>query len=223
MPMKISSTLLRLPVNNTGRDFAVGDIHGEVARLQQQLDAIGFDRDNDRLICVGDLIDRGPQSAQALALLEEPWFFSVIGNHEHLMVSALKHKNSEHRMTWLAHGGEWIASTSPANWPLWFDAIEALPLAIEVESKTGVRYGIVHADFPYASWNEVEQLDSDEAMRAVWSRHSFQKKLDYTVADIDWILHGHNVHEDGELVLGNRVYIDQGAYMGNEFIIKELV
>ncbi|WP_221800253.1 metallophosphoesterase [Oceanobacter mangrovi] len=220
--MKIKTRLLRLSANQLGRDFVVGDIHGHVEKLHQQLNALGFDFDKDRLICVGDLIDRGPQSPQALALLNEPWFYSVIGNHEHLMVSAMKYKNSEHRMTWLGHGGEWIASSNPGQWAGWFEQIENLPLAIEVTSPTGVHYGVIHADFPYQSWKEVEELEDDEALRTIWSRASFQKRSEQVVQDIDWIIHGHNVHE-GELVLGNRIYIDQGAYLGNPFIIKELV
>ena len=221
--MKIKAVLQKLPINTEGRDFAVGDIHGNVAKLHQQLEQLAFDRSKDRLICVGDLIDRGPESAQALALLDEPWFYSVVGNHEQLMVSAMKYKHSEHRMTWFNHGGDWIASTSPAQWPEWFDKIENLPLAIEVTAMSGTRYGIIHADYPYESWNDVEDLDEDEAMRTIWSRASFQKRAEYVVKDIDLILHGHNVYEEGELMLGNRIYIDRGAYKGNDFIIKELV
>lgn len=40
------------------------------------------------LFCLGDLIDGGTENEDALALLNEPWFFSILGNHEHLMLSA---------------------------------------------------------------------------------------------------------------------------------------
>ena len=75
--------LLRLPKNESGRDFVVGDIHGYVSRLMQQLDVVGFNPLTDRVICTGDLIDRGPESADALNLLDEDWFYSVMGNHEY--------------------------------------------------------------------------------------------------------------------------------------------
>lgn len=77
--MLIQPRLLRLGKNAKGRDFVVGDLHGCVPALHAQLQRMGFDKNHDRLICTGDLVDRGPQSPEALALLGEPWFFAEIG------------------------------------------------------------------------------------------------------------------------------------------------
>jgi len=63
--------------NVQGRDLAVGDIHGHFDRLQQSLDAVGFNKEKDRLFSVGDLVDRGPFSRAALHWLEQPWFYAV--------------------------------------------------------------------------------------------------------------------------------------------------
>jgi serine/threonine protein phosphatase 1 len=60
----------------------VGDIHGHFQRLQQCLEAVGFDPAVDRLFSVGDLVDRGPHSEAALDWLAQPWFHAVQGNHE---------------------------------------------------------------------------------------------------------------------------------------------
>ena len=60
--------------NQSGRDLIVGDIHGGFSRLQLALDAVHFNPVVDRLFCVGDLVDRGPESAQALDWLARPWF-----------------------------------------------------------------------------------------------------------------------------------------------------
>ncbi|MDP2505028.1 metallophosphoesterase [Oceanobacter sp. 3_MG-2023] len=219
--MKVQARLLRLETNQQGRDFVVGDIHGHVSKLMGQLDQLQFNPDSDRVICVGDLIDRGPESPQALALLDQPWFYSVLGNHEYLMVCAMKYKHSEHRMTWLTHGGDWIAQTSPNDWPAWFETIEQLPLAIEVSGKSGTRYGIIHAEYPFTHWDDLEQLDDDEALRTIWSRTQFQQRSEHVIDGIDVVIHGHNI-SDGELHLGNRIYIEPGVYQGKDFIIKEL-
>lgn len=219
--MKIRNRLLRLDTNTQGRDYVVGDIHGHVSRLLRQLDEIGFNRGQDRLICVGDLIDRGPESQQALALLQEPWFFSVLGNHEYLMVNALRYGNSEHKMLWLTNGGEWIASTRKDQWEAWFDQIENLPLAIEVSNPDGVRYGIIHAEFPADHWSQLEMMDEKQSQAAIWSRSQFKSRSEHVVPGIDVVIHGHNV-SDGELHLGNRFYIEPGAFQGKEFIIKAL-
>ncbi|MBM97391.1 MAG: hypothetical protein CMI09_16250 [Oceanospirillaceae bacterium] len=219
--MKIVPRVLKLEVNNAGRDFVVGDIHGELPKLIKQLKTLEFNTSTDRLICVGDLVDRGPESAKTLELLDKPWFYSVLGNHEVLMVSSMKYNNSSDRMIWLSNGGEWIASTSPAQWPAWFDTIEQLPLAIEVENREGTRYGIVHADFPGDHWDELANFSEEDAARCVWSRGSFNSRSKHVIEGIDVLIHGHNVVEE-ELHLGNRWYIEPGAFKGNDFIIKQL-
>ncbi|MFT8209556.1 MAG: metallophosphoesterase [Symbiopectobacterium sp.] len=52
--------------------WVVGDLHGCYQQLKQQLVARNFDERCDLLIAVGDLIDRGPDSAACLALLDAP-------------------------------------------------------------------------------------------------------------------------------------------------------
>lgn len=219
--MKLSASKLTLPVNTSGRDFVVGDLHGCVDGLYQQLQQLNFDEQQDRLICVGDLIDRGPQSQRALELLEKPWFFSVLGNHEYLMVSALKYHNNQDKMLWLQHGGDWITSTDPCHWPDWFCAIEAMPIAIEVQNASDVAYGIVHADYPLNDWHQFETLTEHELKQCIWGRTHFKERSQHVVANVDFLVHGHNISEQ-ELQLGNRLYIDQGAYLGNPLTIKQL-
>ncbi len=219
--MKILPRVLKLDTNTEGRDFVVGDIHGELPKLIKQLKSLSFDVSTDRLICVGDLIDRGPESAKSLELLDKPWFFSVLGNHELLMVSAMKESNSNDRMVWLSHGGDWIASTSPTQWPAWFEKIEQLPLAIEVSNVHGTRYGIIHAEFPSTHWADIHQFDEQDTARCIWSRSHFNNRSKHIIEGIDVVIHGHNVIEE-ELHLGNRWYIEQGAYLGNDFTIKQL-
>jgi serine/threonine protein phosphatase 1 len=219
--MILKAHRLTLPVNTDGSDYVVGDIHGHVTQLKSQLADIGFNADTDRVICVGDLIDRGPESIEALELLDEPWFFAVLGNHEYLMVSGMKYKNSRERMTWLNHGGEWVMHTSPDQWPDWFERIERLPVAIEVENTEGIRYGIVHADFPSDHWDDFEQFDQDQLYRCIWSRSNFKNRSEHSVRGIDYLFHGHCI-SDFELKLGNRYYIEPGVFLGNDFIIKKL-
>ena len=68
------SAFRRMTANTRGRDLAVGDIHGHFERLQECLEAVEFDPAVDRLFSVGDLVDRGPASPQALEWLAKPWF-----------------------------------------------------------------------------------------------------------------------------------------------------
>lgn len=218
--MDIQPRLLRLGVNPHGRDFVIGDIHGCVTAMQRQLQSIGFDERRDRLICVGDLIDRGPDSRHAFDLLALPWFYSVIGNHEHLFVSAMREGHAEHREVFLNNGGDWVLHY-PERWHEWFALIEQLPLAIELENHQGEHIGVIHADYPLADWQDFAQMSYHDAERAIWAREAFRQRETYTVKGIDWLIYGHNVTRH-ELRLGNRLYIDGGAYLGNDFIIKNI-
>lgn len=53
-----------------GRDFVVGDVHGEFPTLESLLAQVGFAPERDRLFALGDLVDRGPRSTDALAWME---------------------------------------------------------------------------------------------------------------------------------------------------------
>ncbi len=54
--------------------WLMGDLHGCFALLMNRLRQLRFDPWADLLISVGDLIDRGPQSADCLGLLRCRWF-----------------------------------------------------------------------------------------------------------------------------------------------------
>ncbi len=86
MPLRLARQLLP---NVNGRNLVVGSLPGHRDRLEQRLDAIGFDPARDRVLSVGDLVDRGPDSLATLQLIEQPWFHAVLGNHELMRLSAL--------------------------------------------------------------------------------------------------------------------------------------
>lgn len=77
----------RHPVNDVGRDFVVGDLHGCVDALRYLLHEIGFDGARDRLFSVGDLVARGTDSLAAIDLIDKPWFYPVLGNHEDSLIA----------------------------------------------------------------------------------------------------------------------------------------
>jgi serine/threonine protein phosphatase 1 len=100
-----SEAVLRFPLNDQGRDFVVGDIHGMFQHLTQLLDKIGFDEEHDRLFSVGDLVDRGPESKRALEWLDKPWFYACRGNHEQFAIDS---DDPEQLDVWVNYnGGEW--------------------------------------------------------------------------------------------------------------------
>jgi hypothetical protein len=65
----------------------VGDVHGCAAELGQLLERVGLARE-DRLVLVGDLIARGPDSRGVLEIVRRTGARSVIGNHEERLLEA---------------------------------------------------------------------------------------------------------------------------------------
>jgi hypothetical protein len=83
------------------------------------------DPTNKHCICLGDLIDRGPNSLDTVnkysnlvgngtAQGKEHWHF-IIGNHEHLLLEYLLNKDNESAFNWINNGGETLLKEIYAN------------------------------------------------------------------------------------------------------------
>jgi len=64
------------------RTIIVGDIHGMLMELTALLKGVDFDANTDRLVAVGDLIHKGPDSAGVVSLMRSLGAELVRGNHE---------------------------------------------------------------------------------------------------------------------------------------------
>lgn len=64
-----------------GRLIAIGDIHGCHREFEELLDQLAL-REHDRVILLGDLINRGPDSAKVISLARKHAHLSLLGNHE---------------------------------------------------------------------------------------------------------------------------------------------
>lgn len=63
------------------RIIAIGDVHGCADEFEELLNALELDPD-DRVIQVGDLVNRGPDSHGVLELVREFKVEAILGNHE---------------------------------------------------------------------------------------------------------------------------------------------
>ena len=64
------------------RTIIVGDVHGCLDELKSLLQACGFDASTDHVVLVGDLVNKGPHSAETVAYARESGFACVRGNHD---------------------------------------------------------------------------------------------------------------------------------------------
>lgn len=214
----------RFPLNEAGRDFIVGNIHGCFTRLQARLDGMGFDPAKDRLFSVGDLVDRGPESDSAVEWLGKPWFHAVRGNHEQMAIDHVT-GDSDTRC-YISNGGAWFIAMTREEQRLFADAFQALPITITLETATGP-VGIVHAECPRNAWQELadEMRDgrhSDQlAMCCMWSRDRVTNARDDEIHGVRAVVVGHTPMQNWTS-LGNVLYIDTGAvFPGRDFTILD--
>ncbi|MBD3612814.1 MAG: metallophosphoesterase, partial [Hydrogenovibrio crunogenus] len=174
--------------NRMGRDFIIGDIHGHKKRLFKALESVNFDESKDRLFALGDLIDRGKNSLAVLTMLyEKPWFYSIRGNHEQMLIerfdlpfakplymSAVRTQSDaikDHRN----NGGKWFdkLSSEVAKQRI-HQNLSQLPYAITLETELG-EIGLVHAEVPgrFDSWAAfIDGLIQNKKVQeeAIWNR-----------------------------------------------------
>ncbi|WP_024851703.1 metallophosphoesterase [Hydrogenovibrio kuenenii] len=196
--------------NQKGRDFLVGDIHGRYQPLMDALSHAGFDFDRDRLFAVGDLVDRGDESLKTLTLIDEPWFFSVRGNHEQFILDIYAEERVMLSGGYKEYGAEetylqitlfessWFFDLSDAQRQAVAEKLKHLPFAIELNVK-GKKLGIVHAGMPpdIDSWKVFVGALEDRDIRERALRHrrhaaDTANGKERPLVDIDYTIHGHS-------------------------------
>lgn len=200
--------LQKFDKNKDGDDLVVGDIHGCFSLLREELSKVGFDVNRDRLFCVGDLVDRGPESIEATEWLKEPWFYSVRGNHEQMAIDYCYSR--DHGYNYARNGGQWFIDLDHDTQGLIIAEFEELPYAFEIATAHGP-VGIIHAEVPGDDWDNVAEMqDRYDKEKALWSRDKIMTSNTHDVANIRRVYVGHTPLKE-VAVLGNVHYIDTGA------------
>ena len=217
------------------RTYAIGDVHGQREKLARAHERIEADRarvgdEGSLVVHLGDLVDRGPDSAGVIAdviegtLAGRPWI-SLLGNHDRMFRAFLDaprepdlrlraelswlHPNLGGTMTLASYGVEG-AGRRPIE-EVHAEAVERVPAAhraflagMPLWSERGevlfVHAGIL-PDMP---------LELQEEDDLVWIRDGF---LDDPMPHPWLVVHGHTVVE-APTHFGNRVDLDSGAAYG---------
>jgi diadenosine tetraphosphatase ApaH/serine/threonine PP2A family protein phosphatase len=207
------------------RVYAVGDVHGCLERLQALHAAIAADLaerpiGHAVLIHLGDLVDRGPDSAGVVAFLARGAHPAGIaetttlrGNHEALMLAALDapEANDAARL-WIVNGGadalhSWGVprQAEPKDWAAYLPQAHVTYLRNRPLSRRIGGYLFVHAGIRPGV--PVEHQDPHDLL---WIREPFlSSTADHGVV----VVHGHTPRPAPE-VRPNRIGIDTGAVMG---------
>lgn len=210
-----------------GKLWAVGDIHGCYNLLMTRLKEIGFDFENDLLVAVGDLVDRGTQNIECIELLSKPWFTSVRGNHEDLCIGGLH--NESYKRCHVANGGEWFYMLDGQAMYNIAKTFAELPVVLEI-SHNGKKFGFVHGHIEQNNWDEFKETFTQEptAFRdpselAMWGRERLNdENPQYThVSGIDAVIMGHTVTQK-PCKRDNCYWIDTGAVHWGTMTILDL-
>lgn len=208
------------------RVYAVGDIHGRLDLFLALVDAIEADdaargTAETTIILLGDLVDRGPDSAgviaAARALARRRRVRILAGNHEEMMLDGME--NAEILRHFLRHGGRETLLSYPVDHATYRELTveetrqlmpELIP-AEDLELLRGMEDMIVLGDylFVHAGIRPGVPLPDQKVADLRWIREPFLSSNE----DLGWcVVHGHTI--TGEPVLRrNRIGIDTGAYM----------
>jgi len=212
------------------RAYAVGDVHGRLDLLEELLAKIHADLQHHPsrktlLVFVGDLIDRGPKSAQVIERLRtykrqgiRPVF--LLGNHEEVLLRILG-GDAELITKWRWFGGAECLQSYGLD-PEQFSQISdqlALELVREAIPKEHVQFLESFVDscrfgdylFVHAGIRPGVELEDQRQSDLRWIREPFL--LDETDHGFV-VVHGHTISSDVE-ERSNRIGIDTGAYRTN--------
>ncbi len=221
MPDLLQPAPGRLPPGE--RVYAVGDVHGCAERLRHMHALVAEDRARHpvaraTLVHLGDYVDRGPDSAGVLALLEAGTppgveaAVDLMGNHEAMLLDAVRPGAEDAAEHWIGNGGaatlrswgmhvgtpqgRWAAGIPPGQ--------DAVLRRLTLHHQAG-SYLFVHAGV-----NPRRPLSAQSAHDLLWMREPF---LSWTSPLEAVVVHGHTPHRTPE-VLAHRIGVDTGAVTG---------
>ena len=218
-----------LTISSDKQVYVVGDIHMKTEPLYKALEALSFDTNKDILVSVGDLIDRGPDAPECiLELLNQPWFYSVLGNHEDMFLKHIIFGGTDSQM-FLQNGGDWILNSDSNIVYKLFNKFIELPIAIQI-NYMNKKFGIVHAGVYFDDWQLMKEnliafkeddmfARHDIISHSIWDRR--QIKLDNLIKNVDYAIFGHNPLKE-PLVTKNKYYIDTASVYNNKLTILKL-
>lgn len=205
------------------RIYAIGDIHGcmeRLAALHEQIaeDAAARPIEHITLVHLGDYVDRGTDSAQVIDWLintppvQADTFVNLMGNHEHMMLSALAGADPAAPRQWLSNGG----ADSLASW-----GIDRSVPASEWAARLPLPHLLFLRDLPishrqgpymfvHAGVQPGVPLDQQSRADMMWIREPFlSSRVDHGAV----IVHGHTPKR-APIIMPNRIAIDTGAVLG---------
>jgi serine/threonine protein phosphatase 1 len=224
LPAKTTDRAIKDSIRSVAmRTLVVGDIHGKLDLFNLLLEKMEYRAGEDRLILIGDLVDRGENSrgvvTRAIELKREAPNNVVVlrGNHEAMMLAALSHPEGEQAELWYYNGGietlqSYMDEDGDCDVPEeHWDFLASLPTWYEDDHAI-----YVHASLPEGDDGDFLHPDkASESPEIYWARNR-RFYLEYSGKTV---VFGHTITgmifgERGEVWLrGSLICVDTGAYL----------
>lgn len=199
------------------RTFVLSDIHGNNKLFRKALKTVHLKKE-DKLIIIGDLIDRGFDSKGVLdtiILLREHGFNvkCLLGNHEQLFLNALQDRTQLNK--WLLNGGDKTLSSFLTS------SVEKIPPKyIKLIKEFDLFYEIEEFIFVHATLNMTIDDPYSDIHTILWERDS-KKYFDESWLADRILIHGHNPTNQNviiESILNKEkiLCIDNGTYLNEQ-------
>lgn len=208
------------------RVYAIGDIHGCRDELEQLFGLIDSDSQSfaghTHLIFLGDLVDRGPDSAGVVEIVRRCTIpgspcHVLMGNHEEAMLAAFD--GEQDPRGWLNYGGfqtlESYGVARAEHFSPGFNLAQRMREAIPAEHIAFLRsrpsqFAFGDYLFVHAGIRPGVPLERQDSADLRWIRAGF---LDSEVDHGFTVVHGHTISAEPEN-FANRIGIDTGCYAG---------
>ena len=155
------------------RRFVLGDIHGEYDYLIQVLKASGFNYQEDLLVQVGDIVDRGPEPFKCMdELLKINHLILIKGNHDANFIEYMNN-NVDFLGSYAQNG----THTTVAKW-------KELPVVEKVRYKVAIFDNMIpyhltndNIIFTHGGFPRFEKLDDIADTTFAWDRELVQEAM----------------------------------------------
>ena len=193
--------------------IAIGDIHGDIKKLQRLLAAVETLYNDQKIVFLGDYVDKGPNSKEVIDLLLEVKFkykskcVFLIGNHDISMLNAYNEPQSQIARAWI---NKMYGHTTLTSYG-WDGAIpfntNIIPdNHIEFLDSCTMHFETSELFFCHAGANITKPLNEQNDIDLLWSRpREGQEKFHKT------IIHGHTPTTFITRNYQNRINLDLGV------------
>ena len=176
-------------LDNGGKVWVIGDVHGHADALENLLSEIELG-DQDCVIFLGDLIDRGPDSQMVVRIARTmPNAFTIMGNHEQMALDGLVENQWSPTFHWLYNGGNACLNSYRTN-----EKLDTDTFVSDLLWMSNLPHMIVLKDWilVHAGLHPSYALEDQKVEHCLWIRKKFFDSIDIIDAKRS-VIFGHSI------------------------------